>query len=168
LFGGWVAAVQFGVLERLGLREPPAEKLLSGTPDRAVAEEVLNELHEASIDPTGISLYVLPVEGTDKSVAYAVLDASKGFNFSFSGDEDPFIGLLERLGTGPAAAEANIERVAIDYRDAGGGSLLLLTAPTDALQAFSKGQIDREALLEAIDGKANTVGLYTSLYRELR
>ena len=168
LLGGWVAVVQFGVRERLGLYQPPAEKLLSGTPDRVAAEEILNELHEGHIDPAGISLYVLPIEGTDRSVAYAVLDSAEGFAFSLSGDEDPFIGLLERLGTGPAATEANIDRVAIDYRKASGETLVLLTAPTQALQQFRRGEIDRETMLAAIEGKANLASLYVDLYTELR
>ena len=166
LFGGWVAARRYGVLEQLGIWRSPSERLLSGTPNRQAAEEILAALDEAQIDAAGMTLYVLPVAGTDRSIAYAVLDAAEGFSFTLSRDEDPFIGLMEAMSTGRTAAEAKITRVAIDYRDASGDSLVLLTASTEILQRFRKGEIDQAAMLAAIDGRADLVSLYTDLYLE--
>ena len=49
------------VPERLGLKESPAERLLSGPPDRQAAAEIKDELQDAGIDTTGLSLFVLPI-----------------------------------------------------------------------------------------------------------
>lgn len=159
LLVGWVAAVQFRVPERLGLRKPPAERLLSGTPDREAAEAILAEFEEAGVSTEGMGLYVIPVEGRRYNLAVAVLDAAQGFRFERAGDDDVVLGYFERLATGGAADEYRVGRVAIHYLDENGEALLSMTAPAEAIQRFARGEIGRQELMQAMEGKIDLESL---------
>lgn len=132
---------------------------LADEPDRQAAAALLAELEQAGVRTEGLSLYVLPFEGKDGNVALAVLDASQGFRFANSGQEDALIGLMARLATGQAAPQHDITRVAVEYRDAGGTSLLTLTASTEAISGFAAGELDREAFMETVDGRVDLTSL---------
>lgn len=156
---GWIAAVQFRVPERLGLRKRPAERLLSGTPDREAAEAFLAEFEEAGVSTEGMALYVIPVEGKGYNLAVAVLDASQGFRFERAGEDDVVLGYFKRLATGEAADEYRMGRVAIHYLDENGEALLSMTAPTEAIQRFARGEIGRQELMQAMERKIDLESL---------
>lgn len=69
----------FGLPRRLGLVSTPAERLLSGPPDRQTAASLVEDMKRSGVATTGMELYVLPITGTQESIAYAMLDASQGF-----------------------------------------------------------------------------------------
>ena len=156
---GWIAAVQYRLPERLGLRKPPAERLLSGTPDREAAEAILAEFEEAGVSTEGMGLYVIPVEGKGYNLAVAVMDAAQGFRFERTRDEDVVLGFFKRLAIGEAADEYSIGRVTIHYLNEDGEALLSMTAPTQAIQRFARGEIGREELMQAMEGKIDLESL---------
>ena len=159
LVGAWVAAVQYGIPEKLGLREPPAQRIMGGAPDRPGGAALFDELAEAGFGTEGATVYVLPVEGTEHSVAIALLDASQGFSFG-SSDQGGFIENMEQMAGGPAAEEYAIRRVAVDYYGDDGESLLRLTVASETINQYARGEITREALLQAMDGEANTTAQF--------
>lgn len=165
LVGGWMFAVNSDIPERLGLRKPPAERLLSGEPDRASADAILSALTEAGLDTQGVRLYVLPVEGQNTQIAYAVLEASEGFTFDYSDNEDAMTGLLVRMATSEAVTNARIERVAIDYRNTTGDQVAVFTAPVSVLRAYAEGRASAEDVSNALDVGFNTAEMY-EWYRE--
>jgi len=133
----------------------PAKELLSGTPYREEAEIVLEEARAAGIPTEGISLYILPIKGTDASVAYAVLDASQGFTFASTGGLNPVSAMMQALLTGPQAEQMDIARVSLDYRNDEGKPLFVVSAPSDAILAFASGETDQAAFSAALEADIN-------------
>lgn len=151
-----VAAVVVGGLllrvpQQLGIW-PSGASLLRGTPDREAAAAILDEVAAAGVDTTGLSVYVFPVEGRDGTLAYAVLDTAAGFEFPTGAAANPLSDLFGRLTAGTTVDEANIEQVAIAYRDDEGRTLGVLTASTDVIRQLVAGEIDEAAFSEALDG----------------
>ena len=157
LLAGWLIAVQGGVLERLGLRESPAKDLLSGTPDRQAAEALREELHRADLNTRGVSFYVIPIEGTDGSLAYALIDRSKGFEFGQTAEPREVLRRLQNVATGDTLERLGIKRVAVEVRNPAGETALVVTAESTDIKAFANGEMDRKEFVRAVDGKANLV-----------
>lgn len=160
---GLVIVLRTNVPERLGLRQSPVERLLSGEPDRQAAQQIMNELGESGMDTRGMSLYVLPIEGQSYGLAYAVLDASQGFHFDRTASGDSVIALLTRMASADATGAYGIGRVAIDYRNSEGIQILTLTAPAQTIRDFAEGRITREAFLQALEGDFDAQELYGEL-----
>jgi hypothetical protein len=139
--------------ERLGVRESPAQRLLSGPPDRQAAQQIMDDLAAAGVDARGMWVYVLPVQDKPYRVAYAVLDAGEGFQFERGGGGDAVLDHLVQLASGDSIDALNIERIGIDYRDEEGKPVIALTAPTAVIQAYGRGEIPPEALMSALEGK---------------
>jgi len=158
LVGGWVA-IRLRVPEKLGLRKPLAERVFGQTPNRPAAEAILGDLEQAGLDTQGVSLYVLPYGDRDASVALGVLDASHGFHFDRTSDEDPVLEYLQSLALGEAAQQHGIDRVAVQYRDEEGQTPLIVTASTEAIAHFARGEITRQEFLQAIDAQVDVAAL---------
>jgi hypothetical protein len=155
LAAGGVVLWRSEIPKRLGVRQSPAQRLLSGPPDRYAAQQIVDELAAAGLDTQGMWVYVLPIEGQSYRAAYAVLDASQGFEFERGSGEDVVVDQLIRLATSDAAAAQNIGRIAIDYRDREGNQVISLTAPTDAIRAYARGEIGQEAFMASLEGQVD-------------
>lgn len=150
---GGVIAWNSNLPERLGVRESPAQRLLSGPPDRQAAQQIMDDLAAAGVDTRGMWIYVLPVENKPYRVAYAVLDAAEGFHFERGGGGDAVLDHLVQLASGGSIDALNIGRIGIDYRDEEGNPVIALTAPTAVIQAYGRGEIPPEALMSSLEGK---------------
>jgi hypothetical protein len=139
--------------ERLGVRQSPAQRLLSGPPDREAAQQIVDDMAAAGMDTRGMWVYVLPVEGQTYRVAYAVLDAGEGFHFGRGREGDAVLDYLVQLASGESVDALNIGRVGIDYRDEEGNPVIALTAPTAVIQAYARSEIPQEALMASLEGK---------------
>ena len=157
---GGVIAVRTNIPVRLGLRQSPVERLLSGQPDRQAAQTILDELTQGGMDTQGMWLYVLPIEGQSYSLAYALLDASEGFQFDRSTDGDGITALLVGIATTDAADAHGIGRVAIEYQNLSDKRILTLTAPTQAIRDFADGNISRNAFMQVLEGDFDPQELY--------
>jgi len=146
-----VGGLVLRVPQQLGIW-PSGASLLQGTPDREAAAAILDEVAATGVDTTGLSLYVMPVEGQDGTLAYAVLDTSAGFRFPTGADANPLTDLFGRLASGSTVDEAGIEQVAIAYRDEAGRTLGVLTASTNVIRQFVAGEIDEAAFSEQLRG----------------
>jgi hypothetical protein len=134
-------ALLLRVPQQLGIW-PSGARLLEGTPDRTSAAAIVDQLVASGLDTTGLTLYVMPVEGQDGTLAYAVLDASAGFQFPTGSAASPLVDMFRQLTSGPTVDEARVRQVAIEYRDPGGRRLGVLTASTDVIRRFAAGEID--------------------------
>lgn len=150
----------FKVPLRMGLVKPAAERMLSHTPDRETALKVMADFKQAGLNTTGVEMYVIPEKDSDKSVLLTVLDSSKGFHFSNSGTTDPVSDYLVKLANSSSAY--GINRVAFEYRDSEGKSLVDVTAATDVILKYAKGQITKDAFYKAIDAKIDLSQFATS------
>ena len=63
---------------------------------------------------------------------------------------------------------SGIKRVAVDYKNEEGDSLLTLTAPSDTVVRYSDGAIDREQFLQELEGQVNFVEVARILSGELK
>jgi hypothetical protein len=151
LIVGAGAALYLRLPQKLGLIKPATETLLADTPDREAASTILNDLAQAGLNTQGMQLYVLPYQDGSGAVVYAVLDGGQGFAFPQS-SSDPVVAFLTELALGGAAKSYGVKRVAIDYRLTSDASLLKLTVSTQAIQDYAQGKIDRQKLLDAIEG----------------
>ncbi|MHB1319622.1 MAG: hypothetical protein ACYCYF_13485, partial [Anaerolineae bacterium] len=170
LLCGWMAAVRWGVLEKLGLRESVAERVFAGPPDREAAAALTASLQAAGMNTQGVSVHVLPMTGYEGSAAIVVLDASKGFDLDTwfgggstggfdEGTDDAFDpDTLEELG---------VTRLAFDYVDSSGKSIVTLTAATEDLAALREGEgeddaedvANQRALVRSLKGRIDIPGL---------
>jgi hypothetical protein len=163
LLAGWVIVARTDVPERLGLRESPAQRLLSGEPERQAAQMIMDELQDSGMNTQGMFMYVLPIEGQSYSLAYAVLDAGAGFQFDRVADGDGVSDLLTRMASADAAGAYGIGRVAFEYRNSLGDRVLTLTAPTQVIQDFANGTITRDVFLQSLEGDFDPQELYGEL-----
>jgi hypothetical protein len=154
-----VGVISLDIPQKLGLTESAAERLLPDNPDRAAAAALKDELEQTGIDTHGIELYVLPFKDGAGSLAYALLDAGEGFQFT-SGLQDPIADTLISMATSHAVQEHDIQRIAIDYRNETGERLLILTASTSAINGYANGTLSREEFMKALDGEADWATFY--------
>lgn len=151
-----VSIIVFNVPQRIGIVQTPTERLLSSTPDREAAEALMSDLQQLGIDTQGINLYVIPKKDSDKSILYAELDSSEGFNLqSIGSGRNPIedaLGLLSKLDQ---SGDYGIERIAINYKDENGNSLAIVTAPIEAIRGFVNGTISRQQFMQELEGKVN-------------
>jgi hypothetical protein len=160
---GGVILWRSDVPERLGVRQSVAQRVLSGEPDRYAAQQIVDELAAGGLDTQGMWVYVLPVEGKPYSAAYAILDASAGFEFDRSSGGDVVLDQLVRLATSDATAAQNIGRIGIDYRDEEGNQAIALTAPTETIRAYARGEIGQEAFMASLEGEVDLEALIGGL-----
>lgn len=161
LAGALGSIFYFRVPQRIGLVQPATDRVLSSTPDRSAADALKTEVANAGIDTQGMEFYVIPFKDRPGALAYVVLDSSHGFHFK-SGSSDPLIDFFKQLGQGQAASQNNLTRIAIEYKSQSGASLVNLTAPTDAITAYSNGSLSRQEFLKKLDGQAN----WTAFFQE--
>ena len=151
----WVFVVHSGLLEKLGLRQPAAERLFAPPPDREAAAALTAALQRDGMDMQGVSVHVLPMAGRDGSVAILTLDASQGLDLErwFGGDG----GGMGDTFDSKTLEEMNITRLAFDYVNDQGKSIVTLTVPTEVLQ--SSDEMDEKEFLKAVMGRIDIPGL---------
>lgn len=146
--GVWISPLP----QRWGLRKSPAERLL-GPPDRRGADAILLGMEAGGLPTEGVYLYVLPLKDESANTLYAVLDSCDGFRFQGGGSHDEIVDYLITLAESPAVAGQNVGRISVDYRDANGESTLALTAPTEAILGFARGEMSSEEFMQVLDGQ---------------
>lgn len=140
---------------RLGWIKPAAERVLVQVPDRDAAADLEAELGADGVVTQGMSMVVMPMQEGERSAALVLLDATDGFEFSGALEGDPYIDMLKRIAISDAAAAHDIERVAIEYVDEQGRSLISLTTTTQEARQFANGEIDEESFIKAIMGRVD-------------
>ena len=144
----WAAVVPFRILQRVGLQESPAERLLGGPPDRQAADILVNELRAAGMSMQGVQVQVLELANTGERVAFTVLDASLGFDPQRPFSGDLATDMLSDLAA--AAAGLDIDRIAVYYVSEDGVPLFTVTHHVKAIQALERGTISDEEFLEGL------------------
>ena len=159
LLVGWAAAMRWGALEKLGLRQPIAEQVFAPPPDREFASALLQGLQQAGMNTQGVAVHVLPMASGQGAVAMVMLDASQGFDPQrlLAGEGD--WGALKQLVESGSLEDMNVTRLALDYADRNGKSIVTLTATTDALRSFAQEEIDERGLLREVMGRIDIAGL---------
>ncbi len=154
---GWTAAVRWGLLEKLGLRQPVAERVFAPPPDRAGAAALRGALEQSGMDMRGVDVYVLPTaEGG--SVALLSLDASKGFDLQNWMNQADAQGGVEDMFDERTLEEMGVTRLAFDYVNDEGKSIVTLTASVDELKQAGESE-DEGALLKALMGRVDVPAL---------
>jgi hypothetical protein len=101
------------------------------------------------------------MEGGSGRLLYVIADASEGFQGikAMAGSPDALVAYLVSLAESETVARGGISRLALDYRDESGVEFGVLTARTDDLLAFARGEMTREAFMEVLDGRLNLAAL---------
>ena len=163
-----IGIIFFNLPQRIGLVKSPAEKLLSSTPERKAATEMMEELKTAGVNTKGMDIYVIPYKESNENLAIAVLDGSQGFDIRNFNREDAITEYLQLLAKLDEGGEYGIKRVAVDYRNEEGESLLTLTAPTDIISRYADSSISRKQFLQELEGQVNFVEVAKILAEEAR
>ena len=153
----------FRIPQKIGLIKSPADNLFTMTPDSEKAAVLMQNLTSAGLNTEGVEIYVLPVAGTDHNVAMIVLDASKGFSFNSYSSADPVKDFLTVISQ---AQQEGINRVAVTYYDEEGRQLVAATVPTDAVIAYSQGNLTDSQLMEKVDVGTDDLWAFIGLIRE--
>jgi len=144
----WAAVVPFRILQRVGLQEAPAERLLGGPPDREAADVLVSALEGAGMSMQGVQVQVMELAGTGERVVFTVLDASKGFDPERPLDGDSATDMLPDLAA--AVAGLDVDRIAVYYVGEDGEPLFTITHRVEAIQALERGTITDEEFLEGL------------------
>ncbi len=112
----WAALVPLRLLQRLGLQESAAERMLANPPHEAAAEALLSDVKAAGLSTQGVRLYVIPLAGSEEIAAIAVLDAAQGFGADVA-DQDALLRYLDKLAAGDTTSRLGITRLAVTYQD---------------------------------------------------
>lgn len=163
LLAVWVFAMRWGALEKLGLREPIEERVFAPPPDRKASVALKSALEQAGMSTEGVDLYVLPMADQEGSVAFLSFDASRGFDPErlFSGEGE--WGALDQVGEGTTLEDLNITRLAFDYADKRGNSIVTLTTETETLRELSREEITPEEFLTKVKGQIDIPALTREL-----
>ena len=164
-----IAAIPiFNLPQRFGLAKSPAEKLLEPRLNESIARTMKQELAAAGVNTQGMEIYVIPYKDSNENLAVVVLDSSQGFDINNFSQEDAITEYLEMLARLDEEGGYNVKRVAVDYKNENGKSLLKLTAPTDTINSYSDGSISRQQFLSELEGEVNFVEVAKLLSEELR
>jgi hypothetical protein len=152
-----------GIWQRLGLLRSRAEELYSGAPDPFATRVILQILEDARI--AGASAVVIPIRGSDGQIAIISLDPNEGFDGTgtAAGNEALFMNVIQRMREDNRMQELGLERVAVDYRDESGQSLVTITASETAMEALAQGEITQEQFLKDVDIGVAGLGLREAL-----
>ena len=160
----WLLAVRWGVLEKVGLQEPIAERVFAPPPDREATGALMGALQAAGMNTRGVGFHVLPM-ADGGSTAILTLDASQGFDPErlFGGDLE--WDALEQLSEDDTFAELGVTRLAFDYRDENGKSIVTLTAPTEALRQLAEEEITEQEFVRSVMGRIDIPALTGGVLR---
>lgn len=152
-----------GLWRRLGIFGPTAEELYSGAPD-PFATRVLNEIL-SDVGLAGASALVIPVKDSDGQIAVISLDPDGGFDGTgtAAGNEALFMSVIQRMREDNRMHMLGLERVAVDYRDESGQSLVTLTAAESAVEALAQGEITEDEFLKEVEIGIGGLGLREAL-----
>jgi hypothetical protein len=148
-----VALVWFApsIVRWTGLSGPSAEELYAGAPDR-IASEALNEsLNSAGIE--GVDALVIPISGSEGQIAVFTVRSDLAAPGAATEEEAnaAFMEALRGLTEANRSGDLGIEQVAVDLPNESGGSLVTLTAPQAAVEAYADGSITRREFLAQVD-----------------
>lgn len=152
-----------GLWRRFGLLGPTAQELYSGAPD-PFASRLLNEiLGDAGM--SGASAVVIPIKESEGQIAVISLDTSEGFDGTgtAAGNEALFMDVIQRMREDNRMEMLGLERVAVDYRDESGQSLVTLTAAETAVEALAQGEIGDDDFLKEVEIGIGGLGLREAL-----
>ena len=161
---GTALALLFDLPTRLGLISSPAEKMFTEPVDAAAAEMLTQDFEKANQPTKGISFYVLPYKDRGYSLAYVVLDQSQGYRYVDTGFENPVFAAFQLVARSKAVEKAQVYRVAVEFREADGVTLSVLTAPVFAIQQYDAKAIDKKQFIAKVDGHANLARMYKDQY----
>jgi hypothetical protein len=161
---GIALAVVFDLPMRLGLISSPAEKLFTEPADIGARAVLTQEFEQAGQPAQGISFYVLPYKDRGYSLAYVVLDQSKGYRYVDTGFGNPIFATFELVARSKAVEQAQIYRVAVEFREADGSTLCVLTAPVFAIQQYAAKTITKKQLYMLMDGHGNLAKMFKDQY----
>jgi hypothetical protein len=160
------ALMFFKVPQNIGLIKSPAEKMFAGTPDREKAATIMTSLQQAGLNTKGVEVYVIPVNSTNNSVAFFVLDSSMGFDISASKSPDPVKDFMKVIS---AAQASGVTRAAAIYYNDEGKALVTVTVPTADALAFSQNKITANQLMAKVDvGSNDLTGFISEITKALK
>ena len=160
------ALLFFKVPQKIGLVKSPAEKMFAGTPDRTAAAAIMTNLQQAGLNTKGVEVYVIPVNSTNNSVAFFVLDASQGFDISASKSADPVKDFMKVIS---AAQASGVNRAAVTYFNEEGKALLTATVPTADALAFTQNKITAKQLMAKVDiGTEDTAAFVNEVLKQIK
>ena len=139
------------LLRAVGLAPPGAEELFSGSPDPIGTEAVNSILESAGV--AGAEAIVIPIAGTADQIAIFTVDASVTTGGPSSIEEaDAFLtNIMGQLAEANSSGNLAIKHVSVDYVDESGESLVALTAPQAAIEAYANGSISRREFLSQVE-----------------
>ncbi len=148
-----VAAVLMGpsLLRKIGIWGADAEELYSGAADPLGTALVTEILDTAGFE--GVDAVVMPVKGSDGQIAIFTLDNSSrlGSPNSTATGEEQFMELIQDYTQANQSGSLNIETVALDYQGENGESLISLSVPQEAIDAFAAGEISRREFVRQVE-----------------
>ena len=143
----------------LRARRPNPKELFSGASDPVAEAAIENVLTRAGVH--GAQVTVIPIKGSDKQLAFIVLNEASGFSMGSlaQGGDQGLASALLGIDAANRSQNLNIGSVAMEYRDESGEPLFVVATDQDKMSAFAAGEISKEELLLGTDiGLSNLLG----------
>jgi hypothetical protein len=145
IFLAWAALVPLRIVQRLGLRDSPAEVLLGGPPDGPAAEVLMQRAQASGLATRGVRVHILTLADSGERVAFTELDASEGYRWERLLDWEEVREVLTHLAA--AADDLDLHRQALVYIGDHGKPILTLAVPQHTMEVYLRGHMTSEALL---------------------
>lgn len=148
-----VAAVLFGpsLLRKVGIFGPDAKERYSGAADPVGTVMVTQVLDDAGFE--GVDVVVMPVKGSQGQIAVITLSESSqigGIDSSTSGEEQ-FVELIQDFSQTNQEGDLQIDTVAMSFEGDNGESLISLSVPQSAIDAYAAGEITRREFVRQVE-----------------
>jgi hypothetical protein len=156
-----VLALVFRLPQKLGLAPDPGAAMFANGPDRGTGTMAVDELAAAGYPITGLRIYLYP-NPDGGQIAYAVLDGSKGFEFSSDTAGDPALDFFVRLSSLQTLTDSDIRLLAFAYRDQQGKVVTIMSTTVDDTRAYGMGVMDETTFVHTIQGWVDPVFLLST------
>ncbi len=127
-----------------------ADELLGGTPNYEAAAALSQSLEAIGVPADAMTVYVLPISGTDGSLLVLDLDSDNEAAANMSDQVGQ--NLLPTLATDPEIEKANITRISMNIHstDEQGPLTLVVTLPMDTLVGYVNGTVTDDQMALAV------------------
>ncbi len=139
------------LLRKIGILGLEAEERYYGAADPLGTEMVTEVLDDAGF--AGVEVVVIPVKGGEGQIAVVTLTESSqiGSIDNTASGEEQFVSLIQDYSQANREGELNIETVALDFQGDNGESLISMSVPQEAIDAYAAGEISRREFVRQVE-----------------
>ena len=135
----------------LGIFGMDAREAYEAAPDLVGSQSLTDTFDD--LDIPGVTVYVIPIKGTNTQGAFVILDVSAGYRGTdpLNSGDDKFLQILQGLVAKNRAENLRLAHITGDFRDQDGETATAFTIDIDSIERFADGKITRDQLFRDME-----------------